>query len=747
MTKTDTIPCSKCGAQIPPEDFTQGLAVQDQGHSICKICVDGGADSSSPPAPRQPLMQQNIYRFSHDDFDHLNRFTFLTAGHIALHRRVEREQGAFNPPELDEHNSQETRILTARQAKKTTRRETPLNQQQQSSSANNKNILFIGIAAAIIVIGIAAFVLTNGEPVQHTPPTNSVQTTEPEKKSRNDFPDQAIAAWNQASQELDENDAVLLAIKDEVIKEQSQILNKAANLINAKDSSRAHAFLEKSEIPQHPYFNDLKNRKASLIEQRNDLIAGTQQTPDDAPPQKAQPDDAPTKDLTPISFASTLKLSSGITRSTNLIGNDEEMGLAQAYNCSNDNLAHYHSYAFKSGGYIAINKKHSYPHAFSLSFFFRLEPQTSDDIQWLLSHGILNSEDSINIYFSQGSLRTVIGFNATDSLEIKPDDYAVNDGNWHNYTLIANKENGASVFLDGKLLCNNGGISGPLKPSGPLLLGANNDKLRNLAGGLALINFYNGTDQDKLLSTIQETFSDIRKAEANVAQKEFDFSPVSPAALQPQRKSKDAGKLSNPVLKGSWQKEGIFSGGLGKRNIKNASTQDYDNDGDWDIIGISEIGRFIFDNNGAGKFSYKSNSLWAANTDIKSSKSTELRTSDMNNDGLLDIIEFSPDEHGIHIFTNNGDGTYNAHKIIHEVNRSRQRSGTADFNNDGRPDLFFQLKNTGSYMCIFNPGVMEDSQEWPFVTFESTDEEQIFDKCVAHDFKQRPISRCTLHRY
>ena len=191
MTNTQTVPCSKCGALIPLDDFEQGLAVKDGDQNICKVCVDAGANASTPATPRQPLMQQNIYRFTHEAHDDLNPIhlfdsrTYRTAPACAT-----RTGCLWTRPNSMPTITMQPRVLSTRQAKKTTRRDTPLNQvKDQTTKKANPGIVIGAAVAVIVVIGIAIVLFTgNNEAQQDTTTAQQAMDTSPKKLTRSDFP-------------------------------------------------------------------------------------------------------------------------------------------------------------------------------------------------------------------------------------------------------------------------------------------------------------------------------------------------------------------------------------------------------------------------------------------------------------------------------------------------------------------------------------------------------------------------------
>ncbi|NRA37280.1 MAG: hypothetical protein HRU15_04015, partial [Planctomycetes bacterium] len=199
-TNQQTTPCSRCQAPILEDDFDQGFALYDKGNAICKLCVDSGSSEEQENANRSviraQIQQQNIHRYSDGKNPDLNRFTFLTAGHIALHRLVARDQGAFDPPELDLSDDAETqefsrRDQTTREAA-TTRRADKMEKAGKGSKGKKNQNMLIGIAAAAVVLVILSVVLMTGGnnnpgPSKNDPQLSNVLDAE-KKYGRSDFP-------------------------------------------------------------------------------------------------------------------------------------------------------------------------------------------------------------------------------------------------------------------------------------------------------------------------------------------------------------------------------------------------------------------------------------------------------------------------------------------------------------------------------------------------------------------------------
>lgn len=135
---------------------------------------------------------------------------------------------------------------------------------------------------------------------------------------------------------------------------------------------------------------------------------------------------------------------------------------------------------------------------------------------------------------------------------------------------------------------------------------------------------------------------------------------------------------------------------------------DVDGDGYPDIVGFKDDGVYVSKNNGSGGFIAPERKLedfgvsqgWTDNTIFPK------YLLDVNSDGYLDIVGFSQD--GLEVSTNDGAGSFKQRKhMISEFGKNQRWTDSAttprqfsDINNDGLPDVvgFYSFKNLNNNM-------------------------------------------------
>ncbi len=126
----------------------------------------------------------------------------------------------------------------------------------------------------------------------------------------------------------------------------------------------------------------------------------------------------------------------------------------------------------------------SYASEFTVSFDFKVDENNGSLVQYLYSHGDVNSTNSLNVFLLEGAhttdpnmLRTVIrdGNDTLDNSALQVDIASlVGDSQWHTYTLTVGAA-GAEVFIDGVLSNSASYGSDGLDPAGDVHLGARHD--------------------------------------------------------------------------------------------------------------------------------------------------------------------------------------------------------------------------------------------------------------------------------
>ena len=128
------------------------------------------------------------------------------------------------------------------------------------------------------------------------------------------------------------------------------------------------------------------------------------------------------------------------------------------------------------------------------------------------------------------------------------------------------------------------------------------------------------------------------------------------------------------------------------------SAIDFDNDGDMDFVAspMYANGKLeIWENDG--------NASFTLNQEISADAGQEILVTDVNNDGLNDII--FPDTYGLNIILNNGDATNGYFEISQDIEPGGGISGidakVADFNNDGNLDIIMACMNSTSHGRLY----------------------------------------------
>ncbi|MFW5844925.1 MAG: hypothetical protein ACOCXJ_01730, partial [Planctomycetota bacterium] len=137
--------CIRCGAFVDDEALRSGSAIRVLGRLICPACHD------SPPVRRSNAqgMPRRIYRVEEDRHPDHNRYTFITAAHLSVHRRYLATTGTFPAPPLPADGSGMHQLPSG------------------VPSLHRRWILLgVGITATLVLVIILSAVLTDppGEP-------------------------------------------------------------------------------------------------------------------------------------------------------------------------------------------------------------------------------------------------------------------------------------------------------------------------------------------------------------------------------------------------------------------------------------------------------------------------------------------------------------------------------------------------------------------------------------------------------
>ncbi|MBK9308528.1 MAG: cadherin domain-containing protein [Nitrospira sp.] len=152
----------------------------------------------------------------------------------------------------------------------------------------------------------------------------------------------------------------------------------------------------------------------------------------------------------------------------------------------------------------------TYTSDFSLSFMLKVDDLSGTSYQYLYSHGVFNTQNSINVFLGETGgtgpllytrvLDTNDSAPATTSFDVSS---IVGDGQWHTYTLTISASAGMNVYLDGDLkLSDSARGKDGINPSGDAYLGARQDleSTRFFGGSLDSVAVY-----DYALSASQVT--------------------------------------------------------------------------------------------------------------------------------------------------------------------------------------------------------------------------------------------------
>ncbi len=165
----------------------------------------------------------------------------------------------------------------------------------------------------------------------------------------------------------------------------------------------------------------------------------------------------------------------------------------------------------------------------------------------------------------------------------------------------------------------------------------------------------------------------------------------------------------------------LMSSGLGG-NSMDGQAIDIDNDGDMDMIIAREFqSNIILINDGIGLLKDESSTRFPSNVH----DSEDIAIADFDNDGDMDIIFVSEDDQTNEYYRNNGDATFEDVSLLIPVTGTTNAVETGDFNNDGLPNLL--LGNAGQNFMLINDGSGgfrdETSNRLPSNTFTTQDVE------------------------
>ncbi len=134
-------------------------------------------------------------------------------------------------------------------------------------------------------------------------------------------------------------------------------------------------------------------------------------------------------------------------------------------------------------------------------------------------------------------------------------------------------------------------------------------------------------------------------------------------------------------------------------NSMDGQVVDIDNDGDLDIIIAGEFRpNIILINNGQGVLTDESSSRFPT----KTHDSEDIAVADFDNDGDLDIVFVSEDDRINEYYRNTGGAFFEDASSILSVTGTTNSVETTDFNGDGLPDLI--MGNAGQNYLLINDG-------------------------------------------
>ncbi|MHC4739627.1 MAG: DNRLRE domain-containing protein [Planctomycetota bacterium] len=119
---------------------------------------------------------------------------------------------------------------------------------------------------------------------------------------------------------------------------------------------------------------------------------------------------------------------------------------------------------------------------FSLSFWFKISDVSGSYYQYMYSHGTVNADNSLNVYFSEADegtggeeLRTVIVLGDSSKwYSVSDPDFV--DGQWHMYTITVSSVDGTKIYVDANSILTNSSIKGAsMNPTSSIYIGARND--------------------------------------------------------------------------------------------------------------------------------------------------------------------------------------------------------------------------------------------------------------------------------
>jgi hypothetical protein len=239
--------CIRCGTAIDDGDLRNGTAIRVLGRLVCPHCID------SDPVRRsnQQGLPRRVYRLEDEQHPDHNRYTFITAAHLAVHRRYLATTGLFPAPPLPADGSGMHRLPSG------------------VPGLHVQWLIAGGTAAAVLAILALALLFSGGETAPRHDQRPITPTVDPERPARR-------PPTLPTSGEAPEEQHLRLTMQ----------LAAANDALARGERQRVSELLATLVIPGDPAFDDLRRQRQLLQEQLD-------------PPRSPPPLDPPPKEHGP----------------------------------------------------------------------------------------------------------------------------------------------------------------------------------------------------------------------------------------------------------------------------------------------------------------------------------------------------------------------------------------------------------------------------------------------------------------
>jgi hypothetical protein len=118
---------------------------------------------------------------------------------------------------------------------------------------------------------------------------------------------------------------------------------------------------------------------------------------------------------------------------------------------------------------------------------------------------------------------------------------------------------------------------------------------------------------------------------------------------------------------------------------------DLDNDGDTDVLSVSDTEIAWYRNDGSGSFSYRNDGIGSFSSQLvistEASAAQSVYAADLDNDGDMDVLSASLSDNKIAWYRNDGSGSFSSQLVISTEASIAVFVYAADLDNDGDMDV------------------------------------------------------------